>query len=268
MIESTRKSPRLPYGWLIAIVSVILFITGSFISVDWLNALQSLNSKYPAFVKPLVSLLCLILILLSYRWRLHDRDFRQLLFAFLCILVVDISMSIYVYAEPGVDTSVIFLIGAALSIVAHIILIVRHAKGFKFLRVTPSGKAISPWKNLLFSLYFFVPVIALLIILSPMLIKVNQFIPSLAYALILTASLWIAWEVVRRKMFPEVNSWLIAAGVTSWFITEVVGVVHNIQIGFLSDISVPLTWHFYMPAILLLALSGFYWKGEHPKHLH
>jgi len=267
-MESTHKVHRLPVGWLIAITSVILFIAGSFIAVDWLNALQSLDSKYPAYVKPLVSLLCLALVVLSYRWRLNIRDFKQLLLAFLCILVVDISMSIYVYADPEVDTSMIFLVAAALSIVAHIILIVRHAKGFKFLRTTLTGKACSPWNNLLFPLYFFVPVIVLLIVLSPMLIKVNQFVPSLAYALILTISLWVAWEVVRRQMFPAVNAWLIAAGVTCWFITEVVGVVHNIQIGFLSDISVPLTWHFYMPAILLIALSGFSWKVEHPKHLH
>jgi len=267
-MERTYNVQRLPIGWLIAIISVILFVTGSFIAVDWLNALQSLNSKYPAYVKPLVSLLCLVLVILSFRWRLNNRDFKQLLLSFLCILIVDISMSIYVYADPDVDTSIIFLVGAALSIVAHIILIIRHAKSFKFMRTTLTGKTCSPWKNLLFPLYFFVPVVALLVFLSPMLIKVNQFLPSLAYALILTVSLWVAWEVVRRKMFPPVNSWLIAAGVTSWFVTEVVGVVHNIQIGFLSDISVPLTWHFYMPAILLLALSGFSWKVEHPKHLH
>jgi hypothetical protein len=35
-----------------------------------------------------------------------------------------------------------------------------------------------------------------------------------------------------------------------------VGVVHNIDIGELSNIAMNLTWHFYMPAILLLALSG------------
>ncbi len=267
-MESVHKSAKLPYGWLIGMTAVILFISGSFIAVDWLNALQSLGSIYPAYVKPLVSLLCLVMVVLGYRWRLSKRDFRLLLFAFLCILIVDICMSIYVYAAPEVDTGIIFLIGAGLSIVAHLILIVRHAQGFKFIHLSLSGKPVPYWRNLGFPLWFFIPVIALLIFLSPMLIKVNQFLPSLVYALILTTSLWVAWEVVRRRLFPTANAWLLAAGVTSWFITEVVGVVHNIQIGFLSDISVPLTWHFYMPAILLLALSGYCWKAEHPKHTH
>jgi hypothetical protein len=261
-MDQNEQVQRIPFRLIIPVTCLVLLITGSFLSVDWINALQPASYLYPAFVKPVVSALCAALAFISYRTRLSKLDFWLLASAFACILVVDTCMSIYVYAQPGSLTDIAFLIGAALSIVAHILLVIRHARGFGFLQTDLKGKNQSAARSLLFSLWFFLPVLGIFIALSPSLMKVNQFWPSLIYALIITTSVWIAWEVYRRKMFPRINAILIAGGVTSWFITELVGVIHNIQIGQISDIAVPMTWHFYMPAILLLALSGFRWHEE------
>lgn len=259
-MEQENSGNRLPYRLLVSLTALVLLITGSFLSVDWINALQPASYLYPAFVKPVVSALCAVLVFFSYRTRLSSKDFWLLSYAFACILVVDTCMSIYVYARPGSLTEISFLIGAILSIVAHILLVIRHARGFGFLKVSPAGTNQPVLRSLGFSLWFYLPVVLIFILLSPSLMKVNQFWPSLIYALIITTSVWVAWEVFRRKLFPLPNAILIAAGVTSWFITELVGVIHNIQIGLLSAIAVPLTWHFYMPAILLLALSGYQWR--------
>ncbi|HEX2979132.1 MAG TPA: hypothetical protein VHO48_02605 [Anaerolineaceae bacterium] len=255
----TQRSNERTFPFILA--GLILFLTGSFISIDWMNYLSGTDSIYPAYIKPVISLLCLVIACGALRFGLDRKDARLLAVIYACILIVDVTMSIYVYAPPSTLTSTAFLIGAALSIVAHLLLIVRHARGFAFLR-----SAKKSWLYRFgFPLAFYLPVIVILLLLTPQLNRVNQFWPSIVYALILTTSLWIAWETVRQKLFPRPNAWLIALGVTSWFITELVGVVHNIEIGALSDIAMNLTWLFYMPAILLLAFSGYRWSDSHSK---
>lgn len=241
--------------WLAA---AVLFITGSFISIDWLNTFSGSSSYYPAFAKPTVSILCALIAFLAWRQNLGNKDFLWVAVSFICIVIVDVTMSIYVYSPNEVLGGSVFMIGAALSIVAHILFIIRHAKGFKFL--SAKRNALSKWG---FPLAFYLPVIAIFIVLIPFLNKVGQFWPSLIYAIILTTSVWVAWEAFRNRSFPRINAWLIALGVTFWFACELVGVVHNIEIGFLSTLAMNLTWHFYMPAILLLAFSAYDF-GEEP----
>ena len=238
-----------------ALVGLILFVTGSFIAIDWFTYFKGGSSVYPAVAKPVVSTLCALVAFLAWKHGLGSSDFRWLVLTFVCIVIVDVTMSIYVYSSNAALATSIFVVGALLSIVAHIFLILRHAKGFKFLK-KGSGKYSSLLSRLGFPAAFYLPIIILLLILSPYLQKVGQFWPSLIYALILTTSLWVAWEAFRRGLFPRTNAWLIVLGVSFWFVCELVGVVHNIQIGTLSDLSMRLTWHFYMPGILLLALSG------------
>lgn len=236
-----------------------LFITGSFISIDWMNTFTGSSSFYPAFAKPTVSILCAIIAFMAWRQNLGKQDYWIVAAAFICIVIVDVTMSIYVYSPNKALGASVFMIGAALSIVAHILFIIRHAKGFKFLSAKRSG--LSKWG---FPLAFYLPVIAIFLVLIPFLNKVGQFWPSLIYAIILTTSVWVAWEAFRNRTFPRINAWLIALGVTFWFVCELVGVVHNIEIGFLSTLAMNLTWHFYMPAILLLAFSAYDF-GEEPR---
>jgi hypothetical protein len=244
-----RVSPLLKTVFLFT--GLVLFVTGSFMSVDWTNYFTGSVNNYAAYAKPAVSTLCAIIAFLAWKNHLGKRDFWLMTFTFICIVVVDVTMSIYVYSANQALGASVFYVGAGLSIVAHVLLVIRHAKGFAFLK--EKGSALSKWG---FPLLFFAPVLAIFVILSPFLMAVGQFWPSLIYALILTTSLWVAWEAFRHHLFPRANAWLLALGVTSWFVCELVGVVHNIEIGALSDLAMNLTWHFYMPAILLLALSA------------
>jgi hypothetical protein len=239
------------------LVGLVLMVTGSFMSVDWVNYFTGSSTVYPAYAKPVVSALCALIAFLALKNNLGKRDFWLLAATFICIVIVDVTMSIYVYSANQSLGQSVFFVGAGLSIVAHILLLIRHAKGFKFLK--EKGSALS---RVGFPLAFFLPVIVLFIILSPFLMKVGQFWPSLIYALIITASLWVAWEAFRHHLFPRANAWLIAFGVTAWFCCELVGVVHNIEIGPISDLAMNGTWIFYMPAILLLALSGHRYSKE------
>ncbi len=244
-----RVSKLLKVVFLLA--GLVLMVTGSFMSVDWVNYFTGSSTIYPAYAKPVVSALCALIAFLALKNNLEKRDFWLLAATFICIVIVDVTMSIYVYSANKAFGQSVFFVGAALSIVAHVLLLIRHAKGFKFLK--EKGSTLS---RVGFPLVFFLPVIAIFAILSPFLMKVGQFWPSLIYALIITASLWVAWEAFRHQLFPRANAWLIALGVTAWFGCELVGVVHNIEIGPISDLAMNGTWIFYMPAILLLALSG------------
>jgi len=259
-MNMSRPDTRTSRIWLLFLLTgMVLFITGSFISIDWMNFSLGTQSLYPAFAKPAVSILCALIVFTSFRTMLGKKDFLLVAVAFVCIVIVDVTMSIYVYSPPSTFTTVAFMIGAALSILAHVLLIIRHACGFHFLSSeAANGKG---WvRRIVFPLAFYLPVILIFVVLIPYLQKVNQFWPSLIYAIIITTSLWVAWEAFRHHLFPRENAWLIALGVTSWFVTELVGVVHNIEIGILSDLAMNLTWHFYMTAILLLALSTRNWK--------
>jgi hypothetical protein len=251
-VSMVRRSPAL-----LTLAGIILFITSTFIVVDWMNFLSGSSSIYPALAKPVVSLLCALIAFGTLRAGLSQKDARILAMAYACIIVVDITMSIYVYAAPSTLTTIAFLIGATLSITAHVLLILRHARGFTFLRSMGLSGKKSKLYRFGFPLAFYLPVVVIFIFLAPYLNRVNQFWPSLFYTIVLATSLWIAWETVRQKLFPRPNALLIAAGVTFWFATELVGVVHNIEIGALSDIAMNITWFFYMPAILLLAFSGY-----------
>ncbi len=242
-------SGKFKFAFMLAVL--VLLITGSFLSIDWMNTLTGSSSFYPAYAKPAVSVLCALIAFFAWRG-LNRRDYWLVAVSFICIVIVDITMSIYVYSPNKALGNAVFFIGAGLSIVAHILLLIRHAKGFKFLGAQRSGLS-----KIGFPLAFFLPVIALFIVLIPYLNAVGQFWPSLIYAIILTASLWVAWEAFRNHLFPRTNAWLLALGVTCWFVCELVGVVHNIEIGYLSTLAMNLTWHFYMPAILLLAFSAY-----------
>jgi len=244
-----RVSKLLKVVFLLA--GLVLMVTGSFMSVDWVNYFTGSSTIYPAYAKPVVSTLCALIAFLALKNNLGKRDFWLLSATLICIVIVDVTMSIYVYSANKAFGQSVFFVGAALSIVAHVLLLIRHAKGFKFLK--EKGSTLS---RVGFPLAFFLPVIVIFVILSPFLMKVGQFWPSLIYALIITASLWVAWEAFRHHLFPRANAWLIALGVTAWFGCELVGVVHNIEVGQISDLAMNGTWIFYMPAILLLALSG------------
>ncbi|MCU0843326.1 MAG: hypothetical protein MUC76_00185 [Spirochaetes bacterium] len=244
-----------PGLWLvIAASSGALFITGSFFSIDWINYLYGTNSVYPAFAKPAVSLLCALIVFGIGRNGLGSRDTLLLVVSYICIVIVDAAMSVWVYHDDASLKNAAFLIGAALSIIAHVLLIIRHARGFHFLR---SGSTFA--RRAAFPLCFYVPVAVIFMFLAAPLHAAGQFYPSLFYALILTTSLWVGWETVRNHLFPARNAWLIAMGVSSWFATEIIGVLYNIRVESIAPICMIMTWLFYMPAILLIALSGHRW---------
>jgi len=81
-----------------SLIGLILLIAGSFIAVDWVVFLLGVETIYAGVAKPVTSFICLILVLLIGKDRIDRRDSILLTIAFVCIVPVDILMSLVVYS--------------------------------------------------------------------------------------------------------------------------------------------------------------------------
>ena len=244
------------------ILGFILLVSGTFFAVDWMNYLYDLSNLYTSYAKGFVSLLCAVIAWMIGSNFIDKKDARLLKLAFLCIVPTDILMGIVAVNSKASQATILtaFIIGAALSITAHVLLIVRHGRGFGWLRPSKSGRSMI--STIALPLFFAAVGAVTFLLLADGLSKVVLFYPGLAYVIFIIVSLWVAWEAVRNRLYPRMNAYMVALAITFWFLTEIVGSIYNIQIGTASFICFNIVWVFYTPTVALLALSGYRWKEE------
>jgi hypothetical protein len=85
---------------------------------------------------------------------------------------------------------------------------------------------------------------------------------EIAYVIVLTTSLWMAWGTRVRTGFSPLNARLIAAGMTSFYLCDLcVGM--STALGSLmtrpGSFFENCVGFFYSPALVLLAMSGYAW---------
>ena len=242
------------------LLGVILIVFGTFYAVDWMNYLYGLENLYTSYAKGFVSLLCAVIAWMIGTNYVDKKDALLLKLAFLCIVPTDILMGIVAVNSKASAATILtaFIIGAVLSITAHVLLIIRHGRGFGWVRPSKSGRSIA--SALALPLLFVVMGAVTFLLLADGLAKVGLFYPGLAYVIIIVISLWVAWEAVRNRLYPKINAYIIAIAITCWFLTEIFGSIYNIQIGTPSLICFNIVWIFYTPTAVLLALSGYRWK--------
>jgi hypothetical protein len=247
-----------------ALLGLSLLLAGSFIAVDWMIFLFGIKTIYAGVAKPVLSLICLALVCLIGSDGIDQKDTTLLLIAFVCIVPVDVLMSVVVFSsDVGVDSPA-FMIGGALSILAHLLLIIRHGRGFPYFRSEfrrrrgVGGLRSFVWLPLL---VYGACALALMPLLEPM-IDVGHAGLGLIYSAFVATSMWIGWETVRFRLYARPNAWMIAIAMTCWFATEITGEIYNVQIGLISDILFNWVWVFYGTTILCLALSGYSWGSR------
>ena len=244
-----------------ALVGLILLIAGSYIAVDWMIFLFGIETIYAGVAKPVTSLICLILVVLVGRDGIDRRDTLLLLIAFACIVPVDILMSLVVFSPSMSVASPAFMIGGVLSIIAHLLLIVRHGRGFPYLRsrFRRERGMTAAWSFLWLPILLGASFMAALVPLLKPMVQVGHLLLGLVYSSVVAISMWVAWETVRFELYPRHNAWMVSIAMTCWFITEVVGETYNVQLGLISDLAFNFVWIFYGTTILCLALSGYRW---------
>lgn len=244
------------------LLGVILLLAGSFMAVDWMIFFFGIKTLYAGIAKPVMSFLCLLIVLLIGKDGIDRKDNNLLILAFICIVPVDILMSVVALSPDLSVSSPQFMVGGVLSITANILLTIRHGRGFPYLRGQSSIMSQGVWSFLKLPLAAYgLLIVALLPLLKPM-IAVGHLVIGLSYSALLATSMWIAWETIRHKLYPKLNAWLASVGITCWFATEIVGEIFNIQIGLISDIIFNIVWVFYGTCIVCLALSGYKWDRE------
>jgi hypothetical protein len=238
--------------WVLALVGFSALIAGSVFGVDWMNYFYGTGSLYPAILKPGITLLAMVIVLITGKYALEKRDWTLLLLAFCCMLPTDILMSVVV-VTPGLTVGGwVFMVGGVLSIVAHIFLIVRVGRGLHYLK---QFKLSDVWLPLI--IYGSAAIV--ISILWNDVARVGHSVLGPVYTAFFCTTTWFAWETVRRKLYPAPNAWMVAIAATLWYATEIAGEVYNLGLGNISEIMFRLVWVFYGTNVVLWALSGYCW---------
>ncbi|MBN1689618.1 MAG: hypothetical protein JW901_01190 [Dehalococcoidia bacterium] len=239
--------------WVFALLGATLLLAGSVFGVDWTNYFYGTGSLYPAIAKPGITLLSMIIVLIAGRYALERKDWTLLLLAFCCMLPTDILMSVVV-AVPGMTVGgLTFMIGGVLSIIAHIFLIIRVGRGFGYFK---SFKLAEIWLPVL----IYGSAVVVMLVLWNDVVRVGHAVIGPAYTAFFCTTTWLAWETVRRKLYPAPNAWMVAIAATCWYATEITGEVYNLGLGNISQVMFCLVWVFYGTNVVLWALSGYRWK--------
>ncbi len=229
------------------ILGAILFCAGLFSGHDWtlfFMGIADLGNPeiYSRFMKFPVTFLSALLTWLIAKDGVDTRDTRRLQLAYSLIVLGDIIFFFDVHSVIGV-----FAFAAA-----HLVLVRRHAAG---LMAYPKKRGL--W--VLLAAILAACLAIMLVVFYPMLKgNIPYFLTLSGYALIIGASLWAAWAAAKIGFFPKSNALIIAVGVTCFFLSDVcVGFYRSLSPGQLRVFATYLTWIFYAPALVLVALSGY-----------
>lgn len=147
--------------------------------------------------------------------------------------------------------------GIVFFLVAQILLILRNSQGLKQKLATADQTA--KFKLIIcgaavFAIYIliFAGVFYSILKNSPLLIA------FLVYGTVLSISLWVGQANYILSLFPKKNSIMVSIGMVCFFVSDIlVGLVMLIKSGVVYQIANSFIWVLYIPAIMLLAFSGY-----------
>ncbi len=252
-------------AFVVATVGFLLVLAGSMFAVDWLIWLYDLQGVYyAAAAKILTSATSAVLALSIGRHCLDKRDRNLLVFAFLCMVPIDCITSVIGVSKSLSVSGSLFMVAGGLSIIAHLVLAIRHGRGFPYLR--KSWKEVYGDQSLLQKYWILLLIlssaVAVTVLLWEDIVRINHQVIGPVYTAFFCFNTWVAWEAVRYRLYPRPNAVLVALAMTGWYLTELIGEVSNIQIGMVSDVAFNVIWVFYGANVVLVALSGFRWQPE------
>ncbi|MCD1653413.1 hypothetical protein K7J14_01705 [Treponema zuelzerae] len=243
---------------IISIVALALF----YIAGDWAVYLfgKSKIALAPAFLcavataKYAASCLSFAVVCSTREDRLDNRDWFWLFFAFVFLILADFCMVFLYPVLAALDMNPpaeLQTAGIICFMAVQTCLIVRHARNvrnhYRMIRNSPErsvAKSLSVEAAVL--LIAAIPVVA-----AAYAANRNSLPVMIVYGIYVVLSLAAAWTVFFHRFFPKKNSWMIALGVSCFFLCDV-----NVGLSFLSPFATTLVWMFYTPTLLLLSSSG------------
>ncbi|HVV50966.1 MAG TPA: hypothetical protein VHO06_14965, partial [Polyangia bacterium] len=194
----------------LVLVAVTMFVTGSYVGVDWAAYFHPFDSRFPAVAGYARDVLCAAIVLAIGRNQVAARDRRLLLAAFALTMVADWFLTLNGQPLPG---TVIFL-------GVHTLLIVRHAQGLRA-SLARAERARTVRLMILSALVCYGAAVALIVGVAPILKRSGQFTLDAIYLLFLATSLWTGWGALIRRATPRLNAWFIAVGMSFFFVCDV-----------------------------------------------
>lgn len=232
------------------LMGLIMFLTGTYVGVDWAGFFHGFTSTYPARAGYARTILCALLGWMIGDARVDVRDARLLGAAFAITLVADYFLIIVDRMTPGV----------ALFLVVHALLIVRHARGFRA-SLAPPERARTLRLLGVTALVAYGSAGALIVAVTPILKRTGMFALDAVYLLVLATSMWMAWGTLIRSFYALRNAWFITVGMTCFFCCDVtVGLAAALEGTTQGAVLNDLVGFFYSPALVLLAYSGYRWR--------
>lgn len=240
----------------ILLMGAIMFLTGTYVGVDWVAFFYKLPNLYSAAAGMIRTCLCAFMVLLIGPCHVNARDKFWLGLGFFLTLVADVYLILINRME----------IGTGLFLFVHITYIVRHSAGFRD-SLAPPVRKYTLRHLALAAVLIYGGSGLLLAFVAGYLLRAGplQFALDCVYLFVLATSLWMAWGTMIRRAFPRRNAIYIVLGMSLFYYCDVtVGVAAAITppdpyadplgTGLILNNLVGL---FYTPALLLLAYSGF-----------
>lgn len=236
------------------LMAVVMFVTGTYVGVDWAAFYYHFTSPYPARAGYARTLLCALIVVLTRQAAVDRRDYLTLAAAFVVTLVADFFLILLDWMIPG----------TVLFIVVHALLTYRHSRGFRA-SLEPAERARTLTLLAATGLVVYGGSAGLIAVVKPILEVTHMLALDVAYLLILSTSLWMAWGTLIRRSFAPRNAWYIVIGMTCFYFCDVtVGVAAALKGQRAGDVLNNLVGFFYSPALVLLAFSGYRWRATDP----
>ena len=240
---------KIPYNLKNILIPIIIL----FLLLNVLLWLPLYNNIYLVFrqgLKYLIVVLCsLIVFSLSPKSGFNKFDISILKSSFIFILIADLFYVIIYHLK----NSYIFVIaGFICYIVVHLLLLIRHTK-----------RILSYYKKYMHNVMLVGSIIYSILITVIILYSIFTNIDIvnvcvIMYTLLITSSLFIAWIIQIKQIYPLFNSLCIAIGISLFFLSDMfVGYGHFFADKIGQAYIINLSWLFNIPGITLLALSGF-----------
>ncbi len=227
---------------------LIVFLTGTFIATDVITIyVIKFAQNYSPIAKLICSFLSVVIALSIGKNCISKKDAIMLKFALPLCFIGDIFVTInnYWYNNPT-----IFLFGGISFIFSVTLFILRHSKGFSFLKENTIPR-------LFLGLLFFPPLIFIIVFFFNELVKFNLLMLTIVYGTIVVLFLWTGTAAYIYRLFPKPNALMIFYGSICFFMMEVTGQLYNLKIPYLAEIGFILSWAFYVPSLVLLSFSGY-----------
>ena len=242
------------------IIIMIIFMSVGYISMDWLRfynkpaEIEFLESPFSPYMKVFVSFLSFLIVWLIGRDFVEKSDAKRLKAAFTFIFIADFLFLLKFN-----------LLGIAIFSLCQILLIYRN--GFGLVDFFRKREWVKYKKNLVIYsvIALLIGIISLCFLFRPILKGNSLFYAFIVYAIFLCLSFWTAWVSHLINKLSRLNTYMIAAGMTLFVLCDLTvglnlalsAIEKTAKTEFVWMISSSLTWMFYTPALVFLALSGY-----------